>query len=108
MGQLLVQAAKEAGHTVVAGLERKGCIAVGQDAGVVAGVGVLGAPVVDMMGPALAHRPDVVVDFTHADASMEHARSCASSKVPIVIGTTGFSTAQRAELEMLGQQSALV
>jgi 4-hydroxy-tetrahydrodipicolinate reductase len=108
MGQALVQAAGEAGHSVVAGLERKGCIAVGQDVGVVAGVGVLGAPVHDMIGHALAHKPDVVIDFSHPDASMEHARSCASSKMPIVIGTTGFTTAQRAELEKLGHQIPLV
>jgi 4-hydroxy-tetrahydrodipicolinate reductase len=108
MGQELVRAARNAGHTVVAGLERKGCIAVGQDAGAVAGVGVLGAPIVDMLGHALAHRPDTVIDFTAPEASMEHARACASAKVPIVIGTTGLTAAQRGELEKLAQQCAMV
>src|SRR6185369_10259741 len=37
-----------------------------------------------------------------------HARVCAAAKVPIVIGTTGFSTAQKAELEKLGTQTALM
>jgi 4-hydroxy-tetrahydrodipicolinate reductase len=108
MGQTLVRAAQAAGHTVVAGLERKGCVSVNQDVGVVAGVGVLGAPVVDMIGHALAHHPDVVIDFTAPEASLEHARSCASSKVPIVIGTTGLTDSQNAELAKLSQSAPMV
>src|SRR4051812_45605401 len=92
MGAALVSAARALGHTVLAGVGRK--------SGSVAEV-----PVTDKLEPAGA---DAVVDFSAPDASMEHARICAAAKVPVVIGTTGFSTAQRAELEKLGATLPLV
>src|SRR5688572_11930341 len=92
MGQALVAAAKELGHTITAGVERKGVVVGGA------------LSVLEKLSPAGA---DAVIDFTAPEASLEHARACAAAKVPIVIGTTGFSTAQRAELEKLGSTSAV-
>ncbi len=92
MGQALIAAARALGHTVVAGVERHG-------------VAVAGVPVTEALAPAGA---DCVIDFTAPEASLEHARACVAAKVPIVIGTTGFSAAQRAELEQLGGKGALV
>ena len=92
MGQALVSAAKTLGHTVVAGVEREGVTAPG-------------APMTARLSPEGC---DAVIDFTHPESSLEHARICAAAKVPIVIGTTGFSTAQKAELEKLGSTGALV
>src|SRR4051812_11509635 len=93
MGQALISAAKGLGHTVLAGVERKGVVVHGE------------LTTLEKLNPAGA---DAVIDFTAPDASLEHARACAAAKVPIVIGTTGHSTAQRAELEKLGGMSALV
>ncbi|MBL8957780.1 MAG: 4-hydroxy-tetrahydrodipicolinate reductase [Myxococcaceae bacterium] len=92
MGQALVAAAKALGHTVVAGVEKKG-------------VAVAGIETTDALKPAGA---DCVIDFTAPEVSLENARTCAAAKVPIVIGTTGFSTAQRAELEKLGGTAPIV
>jgi 4-hydroxy-tetrahydrodipicolinate reductase len=44
---------------------------------------------------------DVVVDFSHPNASSELGRACAEAKKPAVIGTTGHSTEERAALEKL-------
>ena len=42
---------------------------------------------------------DVVIDFTLPEYSLINARACAEAGVPIVIGTTGFSEAEQADLE---------
>ena len=42
---------------------------------------------------------DVVIDFTLPESSLVNARTCAEAGVPVVIGTTGFSEAEQADLE---------
>ena len=42
---------------------------------------------------------DVVIDFTLPDSTLANAKLCADAGVPIVIGTTGFSDDQLAELD---------
>ena len=44
---------------------------------------------------------DVVIDFTLPESSLVNARACAEAGVPIVIGTTGFSEAEQADLESI-------
>ena len=46
-------------------------------------------------------RPDVVVDFTIAKASMPAVRAAAEKGVNMVIGTTGFNADELAEMEKL-------
>ena len=46
-------------------------------------------------------RPDVVVDFTVAKASMPAVRTCAGHGVNMVIGTTGFTADDIDEMERL-------
>jgi 4-hydroxy-tetrahydrodipicolinate reductase len=41
----------------------------------------------------------VVIDFTLPESSLLNARACAEAGVPVVIGTTGFSEAEQADLE---------
>ena len=45
------------------------------------------------------HEPDAVVDFSVPDASVSLAATAAAGGVALVIGTTGFSPAQRDSLE---------
>lgn len=47
--------------------------------------------------------PDVVVDFTKAEASIAAARIATKQKVNLVIGTTGLSEENLAEIEQLCQ-----
>lgn len=44
-------------------------------------------------------RPNVLVDFTAPDASVEIVETAAEAAVPSVVGTTGFDDGQRAALE---------
>jgi 4-hydroxy-tetrahydrodipicolinate reductase len=56
----------------------------------------LGVPVGADLGPVLeASQPQVVIDFTSAEASVGHARQCAERGVALVIGSTGFSPEAR-------------
>ena len=41
----------------------------------------------------------MVIDFTLPESSLVNARACAEAGVPVVIGTTGFSEAEQADLE---------
>ena len=44
---------------------------------------------------------DIVIEFTTPDVSMEVARRCAEHGIPVVVATTGHTTDQLRELEML-------
>jgi 4-hydroxy-tetrahydrodipicolinate reductase len=57
----------------------------------------------DIKSILAAARPDVVVDFSIAKASLPAARVIAGKGVNMVIGTTGFSPAELAELESLAK-----
>jgi 4-hydroxy-tetrahydrodipicolinate reductase len=44
-------------------------------------------------------KPDVLIDFTIAHAAVENVKVAARNKVALVVGTTGFTTEQRADME---------
>ncbi len=95
MGLRVIALAAEADDcTVVAALEREGHPDLGRDVGNCAGVGPLGVSLIS----ELTVRPDVLVDFSRADATMARARECGGMGVPLVVGTTGLSDQQRTRL----------
>lgn len=51
---------------------------------------------------------DVLIDFTVAEACLGNARAAAGAGKPAVIGTTGLSEDQKAELTALGEKVAIV
>ena len=52
---------------------------------------------------------DVIIDFSTPEASLELAKACAARGGPaLVIGSTGFSPEQEAELETAGAKVAIV
>lgn len=81
-------------------LEKKGHAAVGQDAGQAAGIGATGVKITDDLNTALAGG-EVLIDFTFPETSMGHIRACAALGKPMVIGSTGFSKDQLAEVASL-------
>ncbi|WP_447975153.1 4-hydroxy-tetrahydrodipicolinate reductase [Nitrospira sp. Kam-Ns4a] len=101
-GRLVALTAESAGLKLVGAVERKGHPAVGRDAGEVAGVGRLGVPIGDDLAAPLA-QGDVVVDFSAPAATLEHARLAVQQRRALVIGTTGFSKDEAAELRRLAQ-----
>ncbi len=81
---------------------------IGEDVGEVAGLGALGVRVVADLPAAIDHdRPDVMVDFTHPTAVMGNLRTALARGVRCVVGTTGFSEEDLAEVERLcGEHNA--
>jgi 4-hydroxy-tetrahydrodipicolinate reductase len=94
------------GMALAGAVERPGA-AVGQDAGVLAGVGPLGVAVVDDLAKALPGA-DAVIDFTSHEASARHAEACAERGVPLVIGSTGFTPEARARVAAAARRIPIV
>ncbi|MDE5878521.1 MAG: 4-hydroxy-tetrahydrodipicolinate reductase [Desulfovibrio sp.] len=59
----------------------------------------------EALGPASAGA--VAIDFTAPEASMLTAAMAAEARVPLVIGTTGFSEEQKARLRELARETPL-
>ena len=88
---------------LVAALEAPGHPALLKDAGEVAGIGRLGLAITgDPEGALGAER--ILVEFSVPDASLAHLRLVGRRGGRAVIGTTGFSSAQREEVERLARE----
>ena len=95
------------GMTLHGAVEQQGS-AVGQDAGVVAGLGSpIGLPVKGELSAALPGAA-VVIDFTSAEASAAHARLCAERGVALVIGSTAFTPDARSQVEAAARRVPVV
>jgi 4-hydroxy-tetrahydrodipicolinate reductase len=60
------------------------------------GVDVTESPLIDSL--LASAKPDVLIDFTAPAASVAHVRAAAKRGTAVVVGTTGFSPEQRAEM----------
>jgi 4-hydroxy-tetrahydrodipicolinate reductase len=109
MGRSIIPliAAGEAGMRLGGALVARDDTAVGQDAGAFAGTAPLALAITADPHLALADA-DVAIDFTVADASLRNAATCRELGVPMVIGTTGHSAAQLAELREIARGLAIV
>ncbi|OLD39677.1 MAG: 4-hydroxy-tetrahydrodipicolinate reductase [Candidatus Rokubacteria bacterium 13_1_40CM_2_68_8] len=92
---------------LVAALEAPGHASLGRDAGELAGVGKAGVAV-DGDAAAVITRDRVLIEFSVPEASLEHLRLVARLGARAVIGTTGFTAAQRAEVTELASRAAIL
>jgi 4-hydroxy-tetrahydrodipicolinate reductase len=105
--RIIALASADDGARVVGAIEAAGNPAIGSDAGELAGVGKAGVAIDDDF--AAACKPGrVLVDFTSADATMQHVRAAAATGTAIVVGASGFSSEQRAEMEALADRLPLL
>ncbi len=108
MGRCLIQAVHQTeGLTLVAALDRDESRLIGVDAGDIAGVGPLGVAISSDVAAAAA-QADVMIDFTLPEATMAILSDCLEQQCRLVIGTTGFSDTQKAEIERTAQHLAIV
>src|SRR5262245_26172185 len=92
---------------LVAALEAPGHAALGRDAGELAGIGKAGVSVgADAAAAIKSGR--VLIEFSVPEASLAHLKLVARSGARAVIGTTGFSAAQRAEIADLAKEAAIL
>ncbi len=88
---------------LVAALEGPGHPALLKDAGETAGTGRLNVPITADPESALG-KDRILIEFSVPDASLAHLRLVARLGGRAVIGTTGFSAAQREEVERLAKE----
>jgi 4-hydroxy-tetrahydrodipicolinate reductase len=107
MGQRLVAlAGEEPDLQVVAAVDSQRHPNQGRDAGELAGTGTLGIRVTSSL--PLDVRPDVAIDFSTPDGTMEILKVCEDRKIPIVVATTGHSEAQRSQIESAAHATAVL
>ena len=107
MGQMLIEAIASADDCQLAGaLDVPGSPAIGLDAGAFSGrlSGVLIAADLHIG----LQQADVLIDFTRPEGTMAHLAVCRELGVKLVIGTTGFSDAQKAEIAAAAKDIAIV
>jgi len=95
MGRRLVALIHSDANCALAGaVTRAASEAIGRDAGDVAGVGTLNAPIAANLADVAA-QADVIIDFSVPAASLDYLRMASEMGVAMVIGTTGFGPAER-------------
>jgi 4-hydroxy-tetrahydrodipicolinate reductase len=107
MGHMLIDAVlANPGCQLAAALDVHGSPALGLDAGAFAGRAT-GVAITADLRAALAGA-DVLIDFTRPEGTLAHLAVCQELGVRVVIGTTGFSAAQKAQIAAHAQHVAVV
>jgi 4-hydroxy-tetrahydrodipicolinate reductase len=108
MGRMLVRTVHETPGTVLSGaVEREGSPLIGQDAGVLAGVGPLGVAVTSDPLPSFAEA-EGVLDFSAPAATVEFAALAAQARIVHVVGTTGLEREHLAKLEAASRHATII
>lgn len=108
MGRNLVQACHSMPHTRLAvALEHPQNNFIGYDAGELAGIENLGITINTDLA-TLSHSFDVLVDFTVPESTLAHLEICHAHHKKMVIGTTGFTPAQKELISQAAQDIAIV
>src|SRR5262245_24774994 len=108
MGARIVALARESSDLRVgAALEAPGHPSLGDDVGELAGGSRLGVSL-GADAAAVITRSRVLVEFSVPAASLEHLRLVAANGARAVIGTTGFSAAQREEIAALARRAPIM
>jgi len=97
-GRIITMIAQSDVIELGAALEKAGHPTIGKDAGEVAGIGRNGIIIGDNLAAGFP-KGDVVIDFTHHSAALEHVELAAATGKAIVIGSTGFSSEEIAAIE---------
>jgi len=96
-GRIITLVTEAAGLKVTGAVEASGHPRIGEDAGYVAGCGDLGVKISGSLEEALANA-DVLIDFTFPEVTLANIKVCAALGKKLVVGSTGFTPAQREEL----------
>jgi 4-hydroxy-tetrahydrodipicolinate reductase len=108
MGQALLRAAPAFPQLLITGAIASGAsLALGRDAGEVAGVAPTNLTVTSDLPRALADA-DVAVDFSHAAATGANVAACRAAAKPLLIGTTGLDVALEPALRAAAGEIALM
>ncbi len=97
MGQMLIDAVRAADDCTLAGaLDIAGSPSLGLDAGAFSGQAT-GVVITSDVREGLKNS-QALIDFTRPEGTLAHLQVCRELGVAAVIGTTGFTDAQKAEI----------
>jgi len=107
MGRMLIEAVMQAGDTQLAGaLDIASSPYIATDA-----AAFLGRPAGVWISADMDEglkNAQVLIDFTRPEGTLQHLAACRRLGVQMVIGTTGFSDAQKAEIQAASREIAIV
>ncbi|MBU3739211.1 MAG: 4-hydroxy-tetrahydrodipicolinate reductase [Rhodoferax sp.] len=107
MGRMLIEAVRAAPDCRLAGaLDRPDSQAVGEDATAFLGH-ASGVCITPDLSVGLA-QADVLIDFTRPEGTLAHLQACRERGVRMVIGTTGFTEAQKAQIASASSDIGIV
>ncbi|HIO92885.1 MAG TPA: 4-hydroxy-tetrahydrodipicolinate reductase [Leucothrix mucor] len=108
MGKILIEACHENKDTVLTvATEYAESSLIGADAGELAGVGKNGV----LISPSLEDAEqdcDVIIDFTRPEPTIDHLSWCLEHDKKMVVGTTGFSDDEKAQIYAAGHVASIV
>jgi 4-hydroxy-tetrahydrodipicolinate reductase len=105
MGQMLIEAVRAADDCVLSGaLDMINSPTIGSDAGFGQATGV---SITSDLQQGL-QSSQVLIDFTRPEGTMAHLKVCRELGVAAVIGTTGFTDAQKEEIAIIAQDIAIM
>ncbi|MDR6213957.1 4-hydroxy-tetrahydrodipicolinate reductase [Paracidovorax wautersii] len=107
MGHMLIEALRATDDCVLAGaLDQPSSPGIGLDASAFLGH-ASGVTITSDLREGLKNA-EVLIDFTRPEGTLAHLAVCAELGVKVVIGTTGFSDAQKAEIARYAEKTAVV
>ena len=107
MGHMLIEAVRaDPGYVLAGALDVAGSPALGTDATAYLGQ-ASGVSITADLKTGLQNA-QVLIDFTRPEGTMAHLKACRELGVQLVIGTTGFTEAQKAEIAAAAQDIAIV
>jgi len=108
MGRTLIEACSQTdGLALTVALERPDSSLIGGDAGELAGLGRNGVRVGADLA-AVTGEFDVLIDFTRPEATLANLELCRAAGRRMVIGTTGFTETQRADIAAAARDIGIV
>jgi 4-hydroxy-tetrahydrodipicolinate reductase len=107
MGRTLIECVlKDPALQLSAALEQPGHASLGKDAGDLAGIPALVAISADIEAALAAS--DAIIDFTRPAGTLAHLDACLRLGKKMVIGTTGFSDAEKARIAEAAKKIAIM
>ena len=108
MGLTLIQAISQSPTlTLAVAIDRTDSPIIGKDTGELIGTNASGVKVSENLA-AVANDFDVLIDFTRPEASMAYIEFCKQAGKKLVLGTTGFSDRQKAEIAEAAKATAIM
>lgn len=108
MGRMLIETVSATdGLRLVGAIERTGAASLGQDAGLLSGIGPNGVIISDDPLPLFA-KADAVIDFTTPASTTHFAALAAQARIVHVVGTTGMGDDDLKKLEAAARHAVII